>query len=682
LHTFTTAGASTLTLNAIAPTFSGRITGAGGLSVNAAGGTLTLSGNNAYTGNTAITSGKVITTHINALGNNTAVSLSNLSGTVLQLNSSLNIGSITGGVSTGGHVVLSAGTVLTTGLINTSTTFAGDVSGAGGLSKQGNNTLTLTGVSTYTGATAVADGSVIYQNNAAPTTSGFTGAGAVVVESTSASFTTAVATNYSFAPTINNVRLGKDGNTSGLMVGQSINVAGPIALYGGNIFVNGGLASSTSSPILVKGSAGVTVLGHVQTGGQFTATAGSSNLVMGLDLTTGAGYTLSADGGVSITAGTTYLAGDVVTQNNAIQITGHVQSANFDSTPAVNAVLMNSNGGNITLSGNLTAFSGNVADYALVVANQLKATMGSAVTLTKIDATSAGYLVYQFNTAGSDRFFVLNGVSAIDYLLVGGGGGGGGSVQGSFAGGGGGGGGAADGSMSSLSAGTGLNLSVGAGGAAGVNSASAAVNPGNGANGGDSSLLTILVGGGGGGAHSGGNAAGGIGLAGTGGVGYTAGGGGGGAGGAGGFKAGGAGGVGTAQTGGVGSQDSTETNVGGAGGGTVGNGVAGTNLNGPGTGGAGLTSGITGTSVVYGAGGASYGQIGTAPGKGSTANGYARDASNNLVVGNGVNGAVIIRHAVTNANRANGATLKLQSGAGVVSIGGNIANLSKLLLHC
>ena len=74
------------------------------------------------------------------------------------------------------------------------------------------------------------------------------------------------------------------------------------------------------------------------------------------------------------------------------------------------------------------------------------------------------------------------------------------------------------------------------------------------------------------------------------------------------------------------------------------------------------------------------GQIGTTPGKGSTSNGYSRDANNVLAVGNGVNGAVIIRHAVANANRTNGATLKVQSGTGVVSIGGNIANLSNLLL--
>jgi autotransporter-associated beta strand protein len=249
LHTFT-SGASTLTLTAIASTFSGSITGAGGLTVNAAGGTLTLSGNNAYTGNTAITGGTVITSNANALGDKSVVTLSNVSGAILQLNNSLSIGSIAGGGSTGGNLVLGTGTVLTSGLVNTSTTFAGGISGAGGLSKHGTNTFTMTGVSTYIGSTAVADGSVLYQNDLAPTTSGFTGAGAVVVEPVSASFASAVATNYSFAPTISSVRLGKDGSTSSLMVGQGINVAGPISLYGGNIFVNGGLISSASGNIL------------------------------------------------------------------------------------------------------------------------------------------------------------------------------------------------------------------------------------------------------------------------------------------------------------------------------------------------------------------------------------------------------------------------------------------------
>jgi len=59
-------GARTLTLTQAQGTFSGQITGTGGLTV--AGGTQTLSGSNSYTGNTTIHSGTLIAAHSNAVG--------------------------------------------------------------------------------------------------------------------------------------------------------------------------------------------------------------------------------------------------------------------------------------------------------------------------------------------------------------------------------------------------------------------------------------------------------------------------------------------------------------------------------------------------------------------------------------------------------------------------------------
>jgi autotransporter-associated beta strand protein len=235
-------------------------------------------------------------------------------------------------------------------------TVSNAISGLGMFSKLGSNTLTLTGAQTYTGATNIAAGGLVFQNDAAPATPSFTGAGRVVIEPSGSSFSAAVSNLYSFATTLSEVRVGKTSNTANLLIGSSINVAGPISLYGGHIFVNGGLLSSASGAITLKASSSATVLGSISTAGQFTATAGSSDqFVLGLDFTTGAGSTLVANGGVSVTAGTSYVAGNVTTQNNPISFTGALEVANYDSAPNTNALVLNANGGNISVTGNLSA---------------------------------------------------------------------------------------------------------------------------------------------------------------------------------------------------------------------------------------------------------------------------------------------------------------------------------------
>ena len=60
LHTFTTTGTTTLTLDALAAKLSGNITGANRLTINATPGTLTLSGTNTYSGGTTVSGGTVI----------------------------------------------------------------------------------------------------------------------------------------------------------------------------------------------------------------------------------------------------------------------------------------------------------------------------------------------------------------------------------------------------------------------------------------------------------------------------------------------------------------------------------------------------------------------------------------------------------------------------------------------
>ncbi|MBM3366483.1 MAG: hypothetical protein FJY48_12415, partial [Betaproteobacteria bacterium] len=160
LHSFTNIGSSTLTFNPVAVTLSGSVSGSGGPTVDATAGTIKFTGNSGYTGATSITGGVVQTSNANALGNNSAVSISNIAGARLEALSSVMLGSLAGGGTTGGNVVLSTGADLTVGGNNGSSTYAGVISGASALTKTGTGTFTLTGANTYSGITTISDGTL------------------------------------------------------------------------------------------------------------------------------------------------------------------------------------------------------------------------------------------------------------------------------------------------------------------------------------------------------------------------------------------------------------------------------------------------------------------------------------------------------------------------------------------
>ncbi|MFA6564785.1 MAG: autotransporter-associated beta strand repeat-containing protein, partial [Verrucomicrobiia bacterium] len=118
--------------------------------------TLTLSGANSYTGPTTVGEGTLALSGAGALADTSAVNVTggtavfDISGITA---SSETIGSLAG--VSGSSAVL-GGKNLTAGDDNTSTTFAGVISGTGGsLTKTGTGTLTLTAANTYTGATDI-----------------------------------------------------------------------------------------------------------------------------------------------------------------------------------------------------------------------------------------------------------------------------------------------------------------------------------------------------------------------------------------------------------------------------------------------------------------------------------------------------------------------------------------------
>lgn len=166
-----------ITLNATpsitlgAATISGNVSGTGGFIVNV-NSTHTFSGVNTYTGPTTVTlgtlkAGRASMANVSgAFGLNSAVTIANNANAKMDLNGfDTQIGSLTGGGTTGGNVINSSATIdatLTVGGNNTSpAAYAGRISGSRlALCKIGSGTLTLSGANTYTGDTVVQNGTL------------------------------------------------------------------------------------------------------------------------------------------------------------------------------------------------------------------------------------------------------------------------------------------------------------------------------------------------------------------------------------------------------------------------------------------------------------------------------------------------------------------------------------------
>ncbi|NDC63313.1 MAG: hypothetical protein EBZ59_04840 [Planctomycetia bacterium] len=141
--------------------YANRITGSGGIRVAGAGGALTLSGTNDYTGPTTVASGTLIAGGTGALGD--AAGTISVAGGVLSLGS--NVFTRTGPVQLTGGTIASGTISDSTGSFDLQAgTVSAGLAGAAGLSKTGAGTVTLSGSNTYTGTTSVTAGTLAITN--------------------------------------------------------------------------------------------------------------------------------------------------------------------------------------------------------------------------------------------------------------------------------------------------------------------------------------------------------------------------------------------------------------------------------------------------------------------------------------------------------------------------------------
>jgi hypothetical protein len=225
------SGSYTLTLggtNTGIQTISGVISnGTGTVSLNVAGSTWNLSGANTYTGGTTVTSGTLDLTGSLANSGNLTVN-----GGTFEINNGTGqtIAAFNG---TGGTVDLVAtGDTLT---VNNGGSFSGVITGLGGLTASGSNTLTISGDNTYQDGTTIENGSTINFQNTTSSSSNF-GSGA----SSAVTFGTGGGTLQYGA---NNITVG---NTLDVANAGTIDVNGNTGIWSGQITGAGALTFTTS----------------------------------------------------------------------------------------------------------------------------------------------------------------------------------------------------------------------------------------------------------------------------------------------------------------------------------------------------------------------------------------------------------------------------------------------------
>lgn len=267
--------------------------GDGGGLVHVGTGTLILSGTNTYTGLTSIQEGTLSLANGAAIADVGAVEV--LAAATLDIQDSETIGSLAG--EAGSFVTLGDDTVLTTGGNGESTTFAGAISGNGGLTMDGAGTFTLSGTNTYTGTTTVSAGVLSLVGGSA-----IVDIGEVEVD------------------------LGATLNLQGSETIATISGEGDVTLANGSTLTLADASGTLDGD--VSGIGQVTVAGGAQTFG------GALSNSLGLHLDPAGEATISETGSVTVTSGTAVTMAGASTLTNAGTISGVTNGVSATGTSA------------------------------------------------------------------------------------------------------------------------------------------------------------------------------------------------------------------------------------------------------------------------------------------------------------------------------------------------------------
>ena len=402
-------------------TIGSNISGGTGALTKAGSDTLTVTGNNTYSGNTYVVAGILKAGSATAFSVNSLYVLSQAAGAGLDLNGfDVSIGALNAGGSANAGIVLGAKT-LTVGAKNTAFDSNSIISGTGGgLTKVGTGIMQAFASSTYTGATTITGGTIRLRNQVANTlgiNSALTigSAGTLDLFATSVSVGSLTGSGAVTNTSISNVALTTGGdNASTAFSGVISNGTTPATMITG--FAKTGTGTQTLSgansytgvTTLTGGTLSVDSIGNggVASGNLGSATNIAANLVFNGGTLQYTGATASTDRNFTINAGKTATF-DVSTNN--LTISG--------ATTATTGALTKIGAGTLTLTGaNLhtgaTTLTGGTLSVATIGNGGVAGNLGQASNAATNLVFNSGTLQYTGATAGTDRNFTINNGTA------------------------------------------------------------------------------------------------------------------------------------------------------------------------------------------------------------------------------------------------------------------------------
>ena len=378
----------TLVFGAANSNYSGVISGGGNV-IFSGSPTLTISGNNTYTGTTSISAASVTmgaSTHYNngvidysPLGTNPVLTLANVASTNLLLGANtLELNTLSGGGATGGSLNLGTG-ALSVGTSNTNTSFAGTITGTtGSLTKTGTGTLTLSGTNSYNGQTII-NGGVLVTTSASALGTVTAPAALSMITVNSGGTLEMQATMTSVKPMTLNGGALKYSAAGAMTYSGAITVSASssIETTGGLLTLSGAIALNNNSVMSTK-SGSITASGAVSGNGGITLTGngtGTNVLTLSNTTSTYTGPILLNSGKITVTGTKGLGVSSGVTVNSGATL-------DLQATQ-VSAIPLTLNGGTLSNTVGVVTYSGAVtltANSNVSVATAASLTLSSAIS--------------------------------------------------------------------------------------------------------------------------------------------------------------------------------------------------------------------------------------------------------------------------------------------------------------